>query len=78
MKDCPTYVLEPGTKIITDQVLGTTAGMMVRSDYLAARKPATKAVLGTYVGGHGGDVYWAKHEDGTVSVYCWTEFELDQ
>lgn len=73
----PKYVFNPGTKIVTHESLGPTTGMLIRQDYLDARQPNKKAVLGSYVGGHGGDVYWAKHEDGTVSAYGWWEFELE-
>lgn len=73
----PQYLLEPGTRIVTHASLGSTLGIIVRDQYLATRRPSTPAVLGNYVAGHGGDIYWAKHDDGTVAVYGWQEFELD-
>lgn len=32
-------------------------------------------ILGV-LGGSGGDVYRAAHDDGTLAAYCWDEFEL--
>lgn len=26
--------------------------------------------------GHGGDVYWVRHDDGEIAAYCFDEFEL--
>jgi hypothetical protein len=73
----PSTVFAPGTKIVTHEQLGTTAGMLIKPCYLATRKPNAKATLGPYVPGHGGDVYFALHEDGTEAVYSVNEFELD-
>lgn len=74
----PDYILNPGTRIVTHDVLGSTLGILVKEPYLDARRTSTRAMLGNYVAGHGGDIYWAKHDDGTVAVYGWQEFELEE
>lgn len=73
----PRHILEAGTKVLTHQVLEPTTGMMIRQDYLDARRPNAKATLGDVVPGHGGDIYWARHEDGSVAAYGWMDFEYD-
>ena len=74
----PVYILAPGTKVVTHDVLDDhmLPAMLVNQKYKDARRPATPATLHGYVAGHGGDVYWAKHDDGGEAVYCFTEFEL--
>ena len=65
--------VKTGLKIRTTK-LGTTKGMLIQESYLDARRPgADGAVLG-YVPGHGGDVWWVEHEDGTVAAYTFYEF----
>ena len=39
------------------------------------REPNKIGTVMGLVAGHGGDVWWVKHEDGTVSAYMFTEFE---
>ena len=73
----PAEILSPGTKIVTDKVLGSTAGIFVRPLYLEARRPNAKGTIKNWVAGHGGDVYWVEHEDGAIAVYGWMEFEYD-
>lgn len=75
----PHYVLPPGTKIKTHDELDPAipGALLVVSRFVEARRPSTRATLHGYVPGHGGDVYWAKHDDGAEAVYCYTEFELD-
>lgn len=73
----PEYILKNDTKIVTHRTLDSTQGLCVSSQYIAARKSGAKATIFGVVGGHGGDVYWARHEDGSEAVYCFTEFEFD-
>lgn len=72
----PEYILEKGTEIITHPKLGPTTGLSVPPHFVAARRSGAKATLGTPVPGHGGDIYWATHEDGSTALYNFTEFEL--
>ena len=73
----PTYILDSGTKIVTDKRLGSTSGIFVRPQYIEARRPSAKGVIKNWVAGHGGDIYWVEHEDGAIAVYGWMEFEFD-
>ena len=48
-------------------------GFLVQGKHIDARVPNT---IGTYIGwvpGAGGDVWWIKHEDGSVGAYEYTE-----
>lgn len=73
----PKTLLAPGTRILTHETLGSTTGMLIVPDKLANRKPNQKATLGYYVAGHGGGIYWAKHDQtDEVAAYGWMEFEL--
>jgi hypothetical protein len=74
----PTYVLKNGTKIRTNPALESTSGMRVHPGHLAARRPDLPGLIQGVVPGHGGDVYWVRH-DGIedTAAYCFTEFELD-
>lgn len=78
--DQPTYVLKTGTKIRTNTALESTSGMRVHPGHLAARRPDLPGIIRGVVPGHGGDVYWVRHEgieDAAAAAYCFTEFELD-
>lgn len=76
--DQPTYVLEKGTKIRTNTVLESTSGMRVHPGHLSARRPDLPGIITGVVPGHGGDVYWVRHEGlENSAAYCFTEFELD-
>lgn len=72
----PKQVLGTGTRIRTHSTLGSIVGLIVKTEYLSARRANAFAVIGGFVPGHGGDVYWARHDDSTVAVYGWPEFEL--
>lgn len=72
----PKFILEKGTAIITNARLAPAAGLMVPPQFVNARRAGAKATLGTPVPGHGGDIYWATHEDGATSLYSFEEFEL--
>jgi len=73
----PQYILESGTKIVTHTNLCGTGGMLVKDQYLKARRPDAHGTIRNWVAGHGGDVYWVEHDDDkTIAVYGWMEFEL--
>jgi len=67
---------ENGSKVVTHAELGSTAGMMVKHEYIAARRPSAKGTMRGWVPGHGGDVWWVEHEDGSVAAYCFDELEF--
>jgi hypothetical protein len=73
----PRRLLIEGTRVRTHEVLESTNGMMVNPLHLSARKPNAEGVVEGCVPGHGGDVYWVRHEgDDVAATYCFTEFEL--
>lgn len=73
----PETILPHGTKVRTHDVLGPTAGMMVGPVNMSMRRPAAMGTVHGIVGGHGGDVYWIRHEgDAPAAPYCFDEFEL--
>ena len=67
-------ILPQGIDVRTAFELGSTDGMFVSSKNLEARKENVPGKIAGYVPGHGGDVYWIKHEDNTVGAY--TEFAI--
>lgn len=57
--------------------LGPTTGMLIGGGLLQNRvKGVTGVILGP-VPGHGGDVWWVRHDGGAavVAPYVYTEFE---
>lgn len=67
---------EKGLRVITKSNLGSTMGMTVHQRHCSARKPNKEGDVGGWVPGHGGDLWWVNHDDGTVGVYMFDEFEL--
>jgi len=67
---------ENGTKVrIADKIdpPEECGGFLVHQRHLLARKPGA---VGEYVGwvpGAGGDLWWIKHEDGSIGAYMFTE-----
>jgi hypothetical protein len=74
----PEYVLKNGTKVQVHDTLNPPVGMLIKEDILARRTPGVRGQVCGYVPGHGGDVYWVRHdgEEDTGSAYGWWEFEL--
>jgi hypothetical protein len=72
----PEYILRNGTRVVTHDRLGGTGGIFVAQKFLEARRPSALGLIWGVVGGHGGDVYWVKHDDGTGAAYMFDEFEL--
>lgn len=77
----PEYILSNGTKvkIRDDMNPNDTSGMLIKQEILNRRTPGVKGQICGIVGGHGGDVYWVRHdgEEDTGSAYGWWEFEID-
>ncbi len=57
--------------------LGDTEGMLIGKKYLDVRKVGAVGVVEGWVPGHGGDVWWVRHEDGTVGAYIYTELTIE-
>ena len=55
--------------------LGSTEGYMVVDHHLKCRREGATGRLGWYVPGHGGDVWWVAHDDGTTGAYAYDEFD---
>ena len=51
-----------------------TTGLWVTERHLNAMKLAEGTVIG-WVPGHGGDVWWVQHDDGSVGAYYYTDLE---
>ncbi len=68
--------VEPGLSVkVTELKEAYTKAFFVRKQYLQARRLGAVGVVHSYVSGHGGDVWWVRHEDGSVAVYMFDEFE---
>ena len=76
MKNPPEKIIPTGTKVITNYELDTTDGFMVVQRHIAARIPNARGVVAYPVPGHGGDVYFVDHSDGSTGAYSWSEFEF--
>ena len=72
----PKTIPENGSQVVTHGHLGSTAGMMVAARHRGCRRPSAKGTVRGRVPGHGGDVWWVEHEDGTVGAYCFDELEF--
>ena len=68
--------LRAGIIVRSKDPLGTTTGMMVKADLIAARAPLAMGKVMGPVPGHGGDVWWVKHADQSVAPYSFMELEL--
>lgn len=65
-----------GLKIRTHEHLESTNGMMISSKHLDARRHGTTGEIVGWVPGHGGDVWWVRHDGSdVVAAYSFTEFE---
>jgi len=48
-----------------------TRGFLVQPHHIEARKPVgTRGTFHGIVPGGGGDLWWVRHEDGTIGAYC--------
>lgn len=57
--------------------LGDTRGMMINPKHTECRAVGRTGAVRGYVPGHGGDVWWVEHADGTVGAYVYDEFERE-
>jgi len=64
-----------GMRVRTNQSLGSTRDFLVEHRYLVTRTPDKPGVILNYAAGHDGDVWWVKHDDGSIGAYCYEEFE---
>jgi hypothetical protein len=59
--------------------LGSTIGMLINEKHLSVRKAGTTGTITRWVPGHGGDVWWVKHDGGwippIIGAYCIDELE---
>lgn len=64
-----------GTKVKTVPEFDpkATSGMFVSPKNLSTRKENTEGMYAGYVPGHGGDVVWVRHTDGSVAAYTTEE-----
>lgn len=53
--------------------LGSTGGILVKPEYLAARELGEGTLKG-WIPGHGGDVWWIEHANGSIGAYSIDEF----
>ena len=56
--------------------LGNTTGMLIDKKYLDNRTVGITGVIGGYVPGHGGDVWWLNQDNGNIGAYLFNEFEI--
>ncbi len=53
-----------------------TMGMFVKKEHLALRRVGATGTILYYVPGHGGDVWWVKHDAcDDIAAYSFTELE---
>jgi len=76
----PEHILNPGTQVKVHDVLGAPRGMLIKPEILDRRTPGVSGMICGYVPGHGGDVYWVRHdgEEDTGSAYGYWEFDLTE
>ena len=55
--------------------LGSTEGFLIHPRPMACRKVGAVGTATSYVPGHGGDVWFVQHDDGSVGAYCYDELE---
>ncbi len=55
--------------------LSSTKGFLIAEKHLKARRAISTGIVQGYVPGHGGDVWWIKHDDGSVAAYGVDEME---
>lgn len=57
--------------------LGDTMGMLIKREHLDVRAVGVKGTVTGYVPGHGGDLWWVRHDDGHIGAYVFDEFEKE-
>ena len=67
--------IKDGLRVRTTE-LGDTKGFFIKPRHLDCRKAGITGTVSGYVPGHGGDVWWVKHDDSEdIGAYCFTELE---
>ena len=66
--------IKPGIKVKITH-LEDTDGMFVHQKHLIARSIGSIGTVSSYVPGHGGDVWFIDHADGSIGAYTFAEFE---
>lgn len=71
-------------RVRTNAKLGSTSGFLVADKHMNSRRPDALGIVTGYVAGHGGDVFWVRHEEGPsdtnpspVAAYMFNEFEFE-
>ena len=68
--------VKPGLRVRTAEALGSTTGMLIVKDALDDRKEGVTGTVMGFVAGHGGDVWWIRHDNnGKVAPYSFTELD---
>lgn len=71
-KDGSGYPSE-GERVVVHR-LGTTEGFLIHAKHLSCRKVGSVGTATSYVPGHGGDVWFVRHDgDGEVAAYMYDE-----
>jgi hypothetical protein len=76
----PEEILKNGTRVVTSAHLESTRGLLVVTHRLEMRRPNVRGTIAGWVAGHGGDVYWVRHDGDDANIvapYGWGEFELE-
>lgn len=73
--DEPKIVLSPWTLVITNDNVVQEHSFLINKSRNNVRRPGALGLLRGFLSGHGGDVYWVQHQDGTVGPYGWWEFD---
>lgn len=66
--------VENGLRVRTVFNLRGTNGMTIAKKNLDARTTNALGTVRGWVPGHGGDVWWVQHDNGTVGAYVFDEF----
>ena len=53
----------------------STKGFLIKEEYITARKSNVAGQVQSYVPGHGGDIWFVRHEDGSVGAYGFPELD---
>jgi hypothetical protein len=62
--------MREGINVRTHARLRDTRGFMIAERHLLARRTDAAGTVLSWVPGHGGDVWWVRHNDGEVAPYC--------
>jgi hypothetical protein len=63
-----------GMRIVINDIKGTK-GFNVAREHIDNRALHARGIILGYISGHGGEVYAVKHDNGSIAVYHYSEFE---